>query len=180
MSGPHEWDLNRIGACVETDIVKADRRFRDLAFLLYAVIVLAGVAFFRFGLPGIRAYFYTLGVMDALVVMRRIFILLLLSFTPAAVYLIGVGRATIRHGCFPYPGRKVMFDTRVKRGVAARKIGKAFITLGVVFLVLMVLSVVHTYFRMGGWINNELFQKFYGRPTMGTHVISSVPRDCNS
>jgi hypothetical protein len=29
----------------------------------------------------------------------------------------------------------------------------------------MIFSVVLTYFRMGGWINNKEFHKFYGPPS---------------
>jgi len=160
---------------MEAEIIKADKGYRDQIWLLYSGLILAGVLAFKYLIPKGLAHLNELGLMDLLVTLRMLYMVVLVSFIPAAVYLIRVGMRIMEHGCYPYPGRRVMFDTKVIRGETAQKRGKNLIWLGTTFLVLMTISMVFTYLRMGSWINNKEWRRFYGNPSRSALVIMSVP-----
>jgi len=147
------------------EVVKGDRTYRHMVLGLYAVVLAAGFVAVRYGLPALRAHITRLGMMDQLVALRTLFLVVLVSFSPAAVYLIVVGRRILAHGCYPYPGRRVMFDTEVMRGWRATRNGRILVTLGTVFLVLMTASMIYTYVRMTGWINSPKLRRFWGPPS---------------
>lgn len=159
------------------EIIKADRTYRDLVYLLYVTIILTAILFVRYAFPAVRAHFLSMSVMDLLVALRTAFVVLLMSFIPAAIYVIRVGGLVLRHDCYPYPGRKVMFDTTVVRGAKARVMGKSLVGLGVVFLALMVISVLYTLIRYTGWINDPDMRRFWGSPTATVQVVNqpSIP-----
>lgn len=142
------------------DMVAADKTYRAIILGVYALIVLFGFIAFRYLIPFGLAYLRALGWKQLLQTLRLVFILLLLSFSPAAIYLIVIGRRILCHGCWPYPGRKVMFDTKVLRGDEARSRGKLMIALGTVFLVLMVACVAYVYIRYTGWLRSPLLKKY--------------------
>jgi hypothetical protein len=164
----------RLAGVAEADIVRADPDYRSLVWLLYVSLILAGIVAGQYVVPAWRSHLENMPMMDLLTELRTTFTLILLSFSPAALYLIHVGRRTLLLGCYPYPGRKVMFDTPVLRGDAARRRGKAFVALGTVFLVLMALSAVYTFIRMSGWIHNPMFREFYGPATRLVRIHAPI------
>jgi hypothetical protein len=143
------------------EIVKADRAYRTAVLIAYILIIVLGFVLFKFIVPAGRAYLGTLDWYRLLQTLRWLLILVLVSFAPAAVYLLVVGRRILRHEQWPYPGRKVMFDTTVVRGEEARKRGRRLVRLAVTFLVLMVVVAVYTYFRYTAWLNSPLLGRFW-------------------
>lgn len=142
------------------EVVKANPAYRRLVLIAYALIVAAGFVVFRFLLPMGLSYLGSLGWQQLLVTLRWVFIVMLLCFAPSALYLMYVSRQIYKHDVFPYPGRKVMFDTRVLRGEDARRRARTLMWLGVAFLVLMAISIVYVYVRYTGWLNNPMFRQY--------------------
>ncbi|MBD3243586.1 MAG: hypothetical protein GF331_23555 [Chitinivibrionales bacterium] len=142
------------------EIATADKTYRAVIFVVYGLIVVFGFITYRYLIPFGLSYLRSLGWKQLLQTLRLVFILLLLSFSPAAVYVIVIGRRILRHDCWPYPGRKVMFDTKVLHGKQAQSRGRLMIALGTVFLVLMVISVTYVYVRYTGWLRSPLLKKY--------------------
>lgn len=147
------------------EMVKADPGYRRGVLTLYAGLVAAGFVAIKYLLPLLRLHYAGLAMMDLLVGLRTLFVVILASFMPAAAYVVHVGRKTLVYECYPYPGRKVMFDTEVVRGTKAQRRGRALVTLGTVCLILTALSMIYTYVRITGWINSPKLRRFYGAPS---------------
>jgi hypothetical protein len=130
---------------MDTEIVKADRTYRRRLFVAYGVSLLAGAAAIRFGIPFVKHWLGAMPPMQAYRMFEPLLIGFLICFSPAAVYLIVIGRRILRYDAFPYPGMKVIRDTRMLRGPLARRQGWALVGLGGLFLLLMVTgsAVIH-------------------------------------
>ncbi len=147
-------------ALTPEETVMADKGYRAVILGVYGLTAVFGFIAIRYLIPSGLSYLRTLGWKELLQTLRLVFILLLLSFSPAAIYVIVIGRRILRHDCWPYPGRKVMFDTKVLHGEEARSRGKLMIALGTVFLVLMVASVAYVYIRYTGWLRSPLLKEY--------------------
>jgi hypothetical protein len=145
---------------MESEVIKADKKFRDLIWLSYALLTLVIIVSVRWLIPMGMEHMSRMGWHELLVTLRWLLVVILVSPTPAAIYLIRVGMKTLEHDQYPSPGRKVMFDTVVLRGAKARGRGKALIALGTVFFVLMVLCVVYTWARYTHWLNDPIIKKY--------------------
>jgi hypothetical protein len=145
---------------MEELIIRGDTAYRKRIYLLYALLVLVGVVAVRWLVPMGLGHLRSLGMRQLLVMLRALFIVILLSFAPAAIYLIVVGRRILKHERFPYPGQRVMYDTRQMTGARARHRGRALLILGTVFLFLMVVSSVYIYVRITGWLNDPVIKRY--------------------
>ncbi len=119
------------------EIIQADKKYRIRLFSIYILCILAGILVLVFGVPSLISYIQSQNFRAAQRTIEIVLILLLCSFSPAAVYLIILGRRILRHGSFPYPGMKVIRDTVAVTGDRARFRGKLLIFPGTLFLVLM-------------------------------------------
>ena len=117
----------------------------------------------------------SLGMRHLLVMLRALFILILVSFAPAAMYLIAVGRRIVRYRSFPYPGQRVMFDTHMVSGTKAVRRGRALLILGTTFLFLMLVSVIYVYVRITGWLNDPAIKKYLFGERTAVVLIHSNP-----
>lgn len=111
------------------DILRADRRLRRrLAFAALALVALA-VLVLELGAPWLVAKFQH----DPREAVRALKLLMLAAFAPRipiGVYLFSFGRRAVQAGRFPPPGVRVIVDTRIAQGRAARLRGGVLMLLG--------------------------------------------------
>jgi hypothetical protein len=111
------------------DLLPADRRLRRrLAFGLLALVVLA-VLVLELGAPWLVAKFQQ----DPREAVRALKLLMLAAFAPlipVGVYVFSFGRRAVQAGRFPPPGARVIVDTRIAQGPAARRRGGLLMLIG--------------------------------------------------
>lgn len=119
------------------EILKADIPYRNKLFAIYLGCIALVILFIQFVIPRGLTMLRTMSFRDAEHSIEIILILFLCCFSPAAIYLIILGKKVLRHKAFPFPGMKVIRDTVIHTGRNAQLRGKAFMYLGIIFLVLM-------------------------------------------
>jgi hypothetical protein len=142
--------MNRGMNIIMTDqIIKTDKPYRKKLFTTYAIAIIVLVLFFWLVLPQCKAHLYTLPIMDFLLTTEIAVIIFLLLFIAPAVYLIRFGQKVLAHNQFPYPGQKVIHDTKVVTGKKAVSFGRMLIFLGILSLFMSVTGIVvsHVYFE---------------------------------
>ncbi len=119
--------------------------YRRRLFKWYAVglLVLAVVAYA--GIPRLRSYLESLTFYPMLVRVEVLAIAILAISIPAAFYLLRLGSKTIRQERYPCEGMKVIRDTKIVEGPAARRMGIAFRTLGIISLVFSIGGIIATH-----------------------------------
>jgi hypothetical protein len=131
------------------EIFKADRKYRKGLFTAYALGILFLGLFAWICLPLIVKYLDACAIPKFLNLTEICALAFLLFFIGPALFLINTGRKIIRHRQAPYPGMKVIHDTKVIVGKGAVIRGKLLVALGV-FSILVALSgsvVTHYYFE---------------------------------
>lgn len=89
-----------------------------------------------------------------------ILILLLLLFIGPSIYLIYIGRQIKRSGEFPFPGMKVIRDTKVIVGEKALNRGRMFTILGYSSIILSISGSIRIHFTLTKLMN---FMMNFGR-----------------
>jgi hypothetical protein len=111
------------------DILPADRRLRRcVAFGLLALTVLA-ILVLELGAPWLVVKFQQ----DPREAVRALKLLMLAAFAPlipVGVYIFSFGRRAVQAGHFPPPGARVIVDTRIVQGRAARLRGGVLMLIG--------------------------------------------------
>jgi hypothetical protein len=126
-------------------IVKADKKFRFFLFVLYGTILVTGALFFKFLAPLIVCKFQGITSQTYYILGETVIIFFLLLFIVPAWWLISIGRKIKFYEQFPYPGMKVMRDTRVIEGKKAVFRGKMLVALGFLTCIVAVLSSIRVH-----------------------------------
>ena len=135
------------------EVVRADKKYRRKLFVSYLVLLLGVFAVIRFGVPWLRSYLQSLPADRAILVIEIVTITFLIGFIGPAMYLISYGRKIIRYQCIPFPGAKVIRDTRVKRGLKAVRMGKMLCYLGITCIVLALAGSIAIHVIMDRFLN---------------------------
>jgi len=135
--------------------VYADKNYRNMLLVVYLFIIIFGVIFFTIGMPYLIHAFQGLKVPTSLILGEILVIFFLLSFIIPAAYLISVGRKIKVHGQFPYPGMKVIRNTRILWGKQAFFRANALVYFGYCACALSILSSISIYF---------IFHKIWSSP----------------
>jgi hypothetical protein len=112
-------------------VVKVDKAFRNRLFAIYAVCIVAIASSIAFGLRPFKAYLDRLNfpqLMNATEAMVAGGLAIILG---PSLYLIIVGRRIIGAQRMPYPGQKVIHDTKVISGRPAVLRGRLLLYLGI-------------------------------------------------
>jgi hypothetical protein len=117
---------------IESEIVRADAQYRRVLFTSYLVAVVVLLVIGKFVFPSCLRAFNHLSAAAYFAVAESAVILFLMLFIIPAAFLIRIGRKIVRFEKFPYPGMKVMRDTKVVTGRGALMRGRALIRLGYV------------------------------------------------
>jgi|WetSurMetagenome_2_1015567.scaffolds.fasta_scaffold00046_11 hypothetical protein len=122
---------------MEQEIVKLDKPYRRRLFTAYLLCLAAvGIALYL-GLPAYFTYIKSANFQDSLTVSELSIIGLLVPLVGPSFYLMATGRRIIRSKRMPYPGQKVIHDTRVVEGKKAVVRGRILFYLGVACIVLV-------------------------------------------
>jgi 4-amino-4-deoxy-L-arabinose transferase-like glycosyltransferase len=114
------------------EIVKADPGYRRRLFSFYLTAIALGFIAWRFLLPPCIDAFDHLRRPAYFIIAESAVIVLLLVFIIPAVFLIQTGNKIIRSERFPFPGMKIMRDTKVVTGSRALFRGRFLKRLGYV------------------------------------------------
>lgn len=126
---------------MEPEIVRTDKPYRQRLFTVYLVCLAALGLVLYFGLPPYFAYVNRVGFQDLMTASEITIICLLVPLVGPSIYLIVVGRRIIRSKRMPYPGQKVIHDTKVVDGSRAIRRGRTLLWLGIVCIFLVIAGV---------------------------------------
>jgi hypothetical protein len=134
---------------VTQEFFRTDRRYRTRLFISYGAALLLLALFFRFGLPPFLAFLRGREIPAFLMITEICVMVFLLSFIVPALYLIYIGKKILHFGQVPYPGMKVIRDTKVIFGSKAVFRGKILIFLGILSIALAIAGSIasHYYFE---------------------------------
>jgi hypothetical protein len=137
------------GAPMPEVIVKADRGYRKKLFTAYALCIFFLGMFAWICLPLIMKYLNACEIPKFLNLTEICALAFLLLFVGPAIFLINTGRKILRHNQVPYPGMKVIHDTKVILGKGAVTRGRLLIALGVlsIFVAIAGSIITHYYFE---------------------------------
>src|SRR6266567_2762528 len=121
-------------------IQKADQETRKKAFILLGVITVIGAIVIQFGLPRLTGYMHSLPLNEAIQLFIIVTTLPFISIIPIAIYCYRIGRKVIASNQFPPPGSKVIRDTKVLTGLAARRRGLTLVALSSLMMVIGVFA----------------------------------------
>jgi hypothetical protein len=124
----------------EIKIIKADYKYRKSLFIAYGAVVIGGILFFAFIAPFLIAELKRLLPHASFIISEIIVITFLLAFFGPALYLISIGKKIKQHAQFPYPGMKVIHDTKVLSGKKALLRANLLIYLGCFACALAIVS----------------------------------------
>ncbi len=118
------------------EVVRADRRSRRMVpVLVAAALAVCGILFFWLRPWGVRLLL-TMEPDQALRTIKWALVILFLGGTPGAAYLMNLGRRILSENRFPPTGMKVLKDTPVVTGRAARIRGGTILALALVMFCL--------------------------------------------
>jgi hypothetical protein len=117
-------------------VVKADHRSRRMVLVLVvAAVVVCGILFFWLRPWAVR-FLMAMEPDQALRTIKWVLVILFLGGTPGAAYLMSLGRRILSENRFPPMGMKVLKDTPVLTGRAARIRGGTILALALVMFCL--------------------------------------------
>jgi hypothetical protein len=127
-------------------ILEADPEYRRRVLWLYLACVLIGCGLLLWGLPLLQTqrerYVKARGPAEALRLLQVLVALLFVPGLPMASYLYRFARRIQDSGQFPPPGAKVLRDTHIVEGAAARQRGSRLVVASIVLAVLSVVGMV--------------------------------------
>ncbi len=139
------------------DIAKADLQFRHRLFLTYGIALIMMVLLpWKMG-PDVVLLFHQASNTTKLWVAEWTSILVLLAFIPPSLYLIHHGKKTLAEGRYPHSSMKVIYDTRIQRGIKAQYRGRSLSILGGVCIGMVVLGIGATHFIFYKFIHDPQF-----------------------
>lgn len=145
------------------EMVKVDRIYRRNLFGAYILAIVVGVALVKWVAPVAIGYVSNLPNKERVETLEILKHVALLFFIPPALYLIHIGKTVCRYKSMPYPGMRVIHDTKVVTGKKALWRGRSMILLGVVLIAMVVGSIVATHVITLRFKQHPLFRAvFYG------------------
>jgi hypothetical protein len=131
------------------EIFKADRRFRKKLFTVYAACILILGLFVWLCLPLLIKYLNACAIPKFLNLMEICVLAFLLFFIGPALFLINTGRKILLYKQVPYPGMKVIRDTKILSGKKAIFRGRLLVILGIFSIIMAIIGSIgsHYYFE---------------------------------
>ncbi|MFA7404798.1 MAG: hypothetical protein WC007_12440 [Pelobacteraceae bacterium] len=140
-------------------ILKADTETRRKSLYIIGIMTIFGIVIIEFGLPRLKAYLHNLPPKDALQVLNIVLSLCFLSLIPWAIYFYRLGHKIIDSNLFPPPGIKVVRDTKILTGLAARRRGFFLVVGGLVLTVMALFGSVYFPIMLNKLVNNPMNDK---------------------
>ena len=145
----------------EIQIIKADKKYRKNLFNVYLISISLLIVFWHWGIPVIREFIQALPVKQRVETLETIGHVLLLLFFPPAIYLIYIGRKIRQSSLLPFPGMRVIRDTKVIKGRKAMLRGNILIVLGIVMIITALLSMTTTHLILVQFKQNPFIRPFF-------------------
>jgi hypothetical protein len=139
----YEWEA---AFTVDQQIIKADKHYRTKLFTAYAIGLVAISAGIGFGVPSFLKYLDSLEIPAMLNVGEITIISLLTCFIGPSAYLIIVGNRIIRSRRIPYPGQKVIRDTKVIEGKKAVFRGRLLFFFGIAAIIFLAAGAARSHY----------------------------------
>ncbi len=142
------------------EIVKTDKRFRNVLFASYIACLVFLSLTFALGLKPFLAWLNSLNFSRMMTVSEIAITCLLLLFVAPACYLIVVGRKIIAAKRMPYPGQKVIRDTVIIEGKKAVRRGRMLLYLGIFGILLFIAGAARSYYLIEKFRHFNPFQQW--------------------
>ena len=124
-------------------IQKADKTYRNKWLAVYFIFSLIGAALIIWWLPKFKLYMETLTPDKLVQTASLVFLILFVPIILFGLYILSIGRRTLKSEHYPPPGMKVIRDTRILQGKAARIRGYLIIINVLVIIVLSITIIVY-------------------------------------
>ena len=144
-------------------IIKADKKYRKNLLNVYLIFISSIIALCYWGLPVVKEFVLELPVKQKVETLELIGHIVLLLFIPPAIYLIYIGRKIRHSSLLPFPGMKVIRDTRVIQGKKAVFRGNLLMVLGIIMIVTAVLSMTRTHLILVQFKQSPYIKPFFYR-----------------
>ena len=138
-----------------SEIQKANKRFRTVVFIGYAVGIVLFIAILRLAVPLFLAVFRALPSVEADYFLQLIALLFLLLFISPTIWILRLGFKIRKYDQYPLPNSDVMSDRVILRGKDAQKTGRRFIILAIISLSAIILSILAT---------DRIYKNFHENP----------------
>lgn len=127
-------------------ILKADPATRRKTFVLLVGITALGYAVIQWGLPELQHYIeQSESKEEALGLLQLILVLSLLPLLPVAFFIYRIARRTLSSGQFPPPGTKVIHDTVIIEGKAAKRKGYQLMLISLLLAISTLVGALYIY-----------------------------------
>ena len=128
------------------EIVKVDRQYRKKLFIAYLLGIVTISLSFGLGLRPFINYLNHLYFAPLMNVSEACVMLILLCIIGPSCFLIYVGRRIIGSQRIPYPGQKVIHDTKVIMGKKAVLRGRMLLYLGVAAIIISMAGAARSHY----------------------------------
>ena len=124
-------------------IQKADKAYRNKCLAVYFICCLIGISLIVWWLPRFKLHMETLMPDKLVQTVSFVFLVLLVPIILFGLYILSIGRRTLKSGRYPPPGMKVIRDTKVLQGKAAGVRGYLIIINALLIIVLSITIIVY-------------------------------------
>jgi hypothetical protein len=128
------------------EIIKADKKYRNKLFLVYILCIAALGLGLWLGLRPFLKYLDHLNFAPLMNVSEACIMLFLLCIIGPSCFLIYVGRKIIFSRRMPYPGQKVIHDTKLLEGKKAVLRGRMLLYLGIAAIIISLAGAARSHY----------------------------------
>jgi hypothetical protein len=128
------------------EIIKADKKYRNKLFLVYLLCIAALGLSLWLGLRPFLRYLDGLHYMPLMNLSEVCVMLFLLCIIGPSCFLIYVGRKIIFSRRMPYPGQKVIHDTKLLEGKKAVLRGRMLLYLGIAAIIISLAGAARSHY----------------------------------
>jgi|GEM_PF-1500143 len=137
---------------MEKEILKADLRLRKIVLGVLIVVMILGSIALAWFVPWLNSQIETMDTSVALKLLNRFVIGLLFPPVFFAAYMITFGIKSLRQGVFPPEGSRVIRDTVVYRGKAAKVKGIVLILMALALVTFCIYTMIFAYMMFSSLI----------------------------
>jgi hypothetical protein len=131
---------------MERTILKADKHYRTRLFTAYLTGIAVLSLCLSFGLPRYVAYLNKINIPNMLNLTEISVMVFLACFIVPAWYLIIVGRRIMVSKRAPYPGQKVIRNTKIIDGKKAVARGRILLLLGAFTIIILIAGAARSHY----------------------------------
>lgn len=154
------------------EMMKADPVYRKRLFIGYGLALVLLAALIIFVLPPVLKYLNSCAIPKFLNLTEIIVLVFLLAFIAPALFLIQIGRKILRYKQVPYPGMKVIHDTKIVVGKKAAFWGNLLVILGLFSIILALAGCISSHYFFEKFRH---FSPFHSTVRVAAVISSDIP-----